>query len=193
MLCVFSFLPPLGSPCALAGFVSPARPFAVPWWLLPPLLFPLCVSRFSSLPLGALLFFFLFLSGPPLSRALSGFRPRVPWALALCFVCFVGLPLPGSPCALASFVCLARLLAAPWWFLPPPPSFVSRGFCRCRSVLRSFFLLPALCASVVSALFWFPAPGALGLGAVRCLPCWPPASRLSVRSRLSCAARLAAP
>ena len=34
-------------------------------------------------------------------------------------------------------------------------------------------------------------PGALGLGAARYLPCWPPASRLSVRSRLFRASRLA--
>ena len=71
--------------------------------------------------------FFSFLSAPPLSLAFSGFRPGVPWALALCFVCFVGLPLLGSPCALASFVCPAWPLAAPRWSLPPPPFFVS-GF-----------------------------------------------------------------
>ena len=67
-----------------------------------------------------LLFFFL-LCAPPLSLAFSGFRPRVPWASALRVVCFVGLPLPGSPCACPSFVLSARLLAAPWWLLPPHP------------------------------------------------------------------------
>ena len=101
-------------------------------WLLsagscPPPPLPFCVSRFSSLLLGALVFFFVFfffffLRAPPLSPAFSGFRPRVPWASALCVVCFVGLPLLVSPCAFPSFVLSAWPLAAPWWLLPPPPS-----------------------------------------------------------------------
>ena len=62
----------------------------------------------------------------PLSPAFSGFRPWVPWASALRVVCFVGLPLLGSPCALASFVLPAFPFAAPWWLLPPPPFCVSR-------------------------------------------------------------------
>ena len=75
------------------------------------------VSRFSSLLLGALVFFFFFFffSFPcarPLSPAFSGSRPRVPWASALCVVCFVGLPLLGSPRACPSFVLSAWLLAA---------------------------------------------------------------------------------
>ena len=53
----------------------------------------------------------------------------------------------------------------------------------------TLLLLP-LCAPVVSGLLWFPAPGALGLGAVRCLLCWPSASRLSVRLSLFRAFRL---
>ena len=71
-------------------------------------------------------FFFSLRCAPPLSVAFSGFRPRVPWASALCVVCFVGLPLLGSPCALASSVLSAWPLAAPWWLLPPPPLCVSR-------------------------------------------------------------------
>ena len=47
-----------------------------------------------------------------------------------------------------------------------------------------FFSLLPLCAPIVSGFLWFPAPGALGLGAVRCLLCWPSASRLSVRLSL---------
>ena len=50
----------------------------------------------------------------------------VPWAFALCVVCFVGLLLLGSPCALASFVCPAWPWAASWCLLPPPPFCVSR-------------------------------------------------------------------
>ena len=52
-------------------------------------------------------------------------------------------------------------------------------------------LLLPLCAPVVSGFLWFPAPGALGLGAVRCLLCWPSASRLSMRLSLFRAFRLA--
>ena len=59
-------------------------------WLLfggcSPAPLPFCVSRFSSLLLGALVFFFsffFFLCAPPLSLAFSGFQPRVPWASAL--------------------------------------------------------------------------------------------------------------
>ena len=58
---------------------------------------------------------------PPLSLALPGFLPRVPWALALCFVCFVGLPPLGSLCVLTSFVPPVWPLAAPRCLLPPPP------------------------------------------------------------------------
>ena len=58
----------------------------------PPL--PFCVSSFSSLLLGALVFFF-FLCAPALSLAFSGFWPRVPRASALCVVCFVNLPILG--------------------------------------------------------------------------------------------------
>ena len=121
--------------------------------------------------------------------AFSAFRCRVPWALALCVVFFVGLPLLGSTCALTSFVSPAW--PTPWCLLPPPPPspFVSRGFHRCSSVLC--FFSPALCAPVVSGSLWFPAPGALGLGAVCCLFCEPPASWLPVRSRPFCVSRLA--
>ena len=131
-LVVFLGLPLPGSSCARASFVSPALPLAALWWFLPPPL-PFCVSRFSSLLLVALVFFFLF-SSPSSLVPLRFLRlslvsgPRVPWASALCVVCFVGLPLLGSPRACPSFVLSAWLLAAPWWLLPPPPPplFVSR-------------------------------------------------------------------
>ena len=73
-------------------------------------------------------FFLFFLRAPPLSPAFSGFRPRVPRASALCVVCFVGLPLLGSPCDFPSSMLSAWPLAAPWWLLPPapPPLCVSR-------------------------------------------------------------------
>ena len=127
----FSRPPAPGSSCA--SFVSPAWPLAALWWFLPPP-FPFCVSRFSLLLLGALVFFVFFFffpffpCAPPLSLAFSGFRPRVPWASALCVVCSVGLPPLGSPCACPSFVLSASLVVALRWLLPPPPPplFVSR-------------------------------------------------------------------
>ena len=92
------------------------------WW--PPsssLLLPFLVALRSFV-----FFFLLSCRAPPLSPAFSGFRPRVPWASALCVVCFVGLPLLGSLCAFPSFVLSTWPLAAPWWLLSPPPLCVSR-------------------------------------------------------------------
>ena len=114
-------------------------------------------------------FFFLLLFAPPLSLAFSGFRPRVPWALALCLGFFFP---PASRLSVRSRLfcvsCLAvgcsLVVAAPP--LPPPPPFFS------------------LCAPLVFGFRWFPAPGALGLGALFCLFCGPPAAWLSVRSCL---------
>ena len=120
-------------------------------------------------------------------------RSSLPWRCAL--VVFLGLPLPGSSCARASFVSPARSLAALWWFLPPPPlPFLCLGFLSLLlgALVFFFFSSPSpLCAPVVSSFLWFPAPGALGPGAVRCLLCWPSASRLSVRLSLFRAFRLA--
>ena len=186
-LCVVCFvgLALLGSPCALASLVLPGR-----WLLFGGLLTPF-VSRCCCRRSVRCLFFYFFLWAPSLSSAFSSFRPRVPLALALCFVCFGSLRLPGSPCALASFVCPAWPLLSPWWLLPspPPPFCVSRFSSLPRGA--PFFFLLALCAAVVSCFLWFPAPGALSLSAVRFLLCWPPASQLSVRSRLFRAFRLA--
>ena len=88
-------------------------------------------------------------------------------------------------------MCPAWPLSAPWWLLSPP----THAFCVSRFsslLLGAFFFFPlSVCAPVVSCFLWFPAPGALGLGAVRWLLCWPPASWLSVRSRLFRASRLA--
>ena len=145
------------------------------------------VMCFCSVPC----FFFLFLFAPPLSLAFSGFRPRVPWALALCVVCFLCLPLLGSPCALALFVCPAWPLAAPWWLPPPPPSFSVSRFSSLTLGAPVFFFTLHCGPRLSLALSGFTAPGALGLGAVRSLLCWPPTSRLSVRSCLSPASRLA--
>ena len=153
-----------------------------------------CASPF---PLAALSFCFAWpppgWGCPPLSRCPC--RSSLPWRCAV--VVFLGLPLPGSSCAPASFVsprAVGCSLVAP----PPPPFFVSRRFHRACLVpwcfFFSFFFLPllSLCAPIVTGFLWFPAPGALGLGAVRCLLCWSSASRLSVRLSLFRAFRLAA-
>ena len=161
----------------LGGCSSPPPP-------LPPLPFvPCCFSRRRFV-----LRFFFLRCAPPLSLAFLGFRPRVPRALALCAVCFVGLPLLGSPCALASFVVSPRPLAAPWWLLPPPPPLL------CLAV----FLAAALCSVF---FFRFAPPLSLAFSGFRPRVAWalalwvffcrPPASRLSVRSRLFCVSRLA--
>ena len=128
----------------------------------------------------------------PLSLAFSGLRPVVPWALVLCFVCF-SRPLAARLSVRSRLACVSCLaVGCPLVVAPPPPGLpllccaVSVAPARCLG----FFFLP-LCAPVVSGFHWFPAPGALGLGAVRCLLCWPAASRLSVRSCLFRAFRLA--
>ena len=134
-LVVFLGLPLLGSRlvCVLRLAVGCSLVVA------PPPRPPLCL-RFSSLLLVALVcfFFFFFFLLSPRAPVVSGFLWfPAPGALGLgaCVVCFVGLPLLGSPCACPSFVLSPWLLAAPAWLLPPPPPFVSRGFRSCRSVL----------------------------------------------------------
>ena len=107
--------------------------------------------------------FFFSRCAPPLSLAFSGFPPRVPWALALCAVCFVGLPLLGSPCALASFVFPAWPLAPSWCLLPPPPLCVSRFS---SLLLGAFFYF--LCSSAVLAACSPPPPWCVR-GALCCL------------------------
>ena len=106
-----------------------------------------CASPF---PLAALSFCFAWpppgWGCPPLSRCPC--RSSLPWRCAL--VLFLGLPLPGSSCAPASFVSPAWPLAALWWFLPPPPPFL------CLAV----FVAPAWCLGVVLCFFFFffPSP-----------------------------------
>ena len=114
-------------------------------------------------------------------------------ALALCFGCF------SRPPAARLFVCsrlvgVSRLaVGCSLVVSPPPPPFlclaVSGAPAWCLGGVFFFFFSPS---SLVRPRFlWFPGPGALGLGAVRCLLCWPSASRLSVRLSLFRAFRLA--
>ena len=87
---------------------------------------PWCLAVFVAPACGLGVFFFFFLLPllPPCAPVVSGFLGfPAPGALGLgaCVVCFVGLPLLGSPCACPSFVLSAWLSAAPAWLLPPPP------------------------------------------------------------------------
>ena len=107
-------------------------------------------------------------------------------------VVFLGLPLPCSPLVwLSRFAVGCSLVVAP----PPPPPLCLAGFVApaCGLGVFFFFLLLLLspCAPVVSGFLWFPAPGCPGPRRLRCLFCWPSASRLPVRLSLFRAFRLA--
>ena len=193
------------------GWVCPGLgPFAPRFLLCPRLV---CVSRLAAgccpPPPSAVFvvfarclrffffFFFFFLSWSSLVRPcclrlslVSGPGCNGPWRYVL-FV-FLGLPLPGSPRALASFVSPAWPWAAPWGLLPPPPPppFVSRGFRRCRSVLCAVccavlcvcsrvlccFVAPVWCGCLLRRALWrCPPPwGPVLCGAVLCgvPPCY---------------------
>ena len=187
LFCVDTDTAPSGSQDATPGSRACVRVLALlvrvrraglpgAFWCASP--FPLAALPFCFAWPLRFLCFFSSLSAPPLSLAFFGFQPRVPWALALCFAFFFPSPL-GSSCALAFFF-PAWPLAAPWCFVPPPPRLplCLAGFVAAARCLPFFF--PAS-TPVVFGFLWFPAPGALGLGAVFCLLCGPPASRLSVR------------
>ena len=172
--------PPLGR-WLLFGGCSPAPP---PF-----------VSRVFVAPACGLL--------PPCAPVVSGFLWfPAPGALGLgaCVVCFVGLPLLGSPCACPSFVLPPWLLAAPAWLLPPPPPFVSRGFCSCRSVLCAVLCCASPCAVLRRAAARCvarccavrvvrAAPGAWCCGALLCVVLFPVVCRgagLSLSGRVVC-------
>ena len=142
-----------------------------------------CASPF---PLAALSFCFAW--PPPGWGCPSLFRCCCRSSL----VVFLGLPLPGS-----RLVCVSRLavgcslVVAP----PPPPTFVSGGFRRsCLWPLCFFFFSPSSSSSVRPRCLWrslVSGPGCPGPRRLRCLFCWPSASRLSVRLSLFRAFRLA--
>ena len=119
---------------------------------------------------------------------MPGSRACVPVLVRPCRVGLAGLPGAfGAPHLFLWPTCRSALLSplragvAPSWSFvcPPTPPFAS------------FFFDVVLRGPFVSCFLWLPALGALGLSAVCCLFCWPPASRLSVRSPLFCVARLA--
>ena len=112
--------------------------------------------------------------------------PGLPLSLSLLLPFLVGC-FSRPPAAWLSvrsrLVCVSRLAVGCSLVvaLLPPSPFVSRGFRRSCLVPWCFFfffffllLLFPLCAPVVSGFLWFPAPGALGLGAcVVCFVCLP--------------------
>ena len=166
------------APSLVVWLPSPCCPSPHP----PPFLFRApFVSCFLWFPApGVFLFspppasgFFIFIVRPLclwLSLVSSRGRPG-PWRCVLLFC----LP-PASRLFVSSCPVGCSLMV-----VAPPPLF------PCLAVFvaaSSFFLCPA----AVCRLCWFPAPGALGRGAVACLFCWPPASLLSVRSPLMCRA-----
>ena len=130
VLVVFFFFFFFSSRCLALRALAPGFCLLLGRWLL----VGGCSRGFcrSCLVPGCFFFFFLTLVLlSPCAPVVSGFLWfPAPAALGLgaCVVCFVGLPLLGSPCACPSFVLSAWLLAAPWWLLPshPPPIFFSR-------------------------------------------------------------------
>ena len=168
-------------PLCVSALLGPLRAVVAPLFLAA-VAVPRCLALLCF-------FFLLFFPFSPFARPcclllslVSGPGCPGPWRCVL--VVFPGLSLPGSPCALASFVSPAWPLAAPRWFLPPPPPpllclpvFVAPARAMVFFSSFFFFLLPP-CVPVVSGFLWFPAPGALGLGA-----CF---SALRALSPLSC-------
>ena len=161
-LVCFVGCPLLGSPCALGAFVFAAWPLAAPLWLLPPPHF--CVSRFSSLPLGA----------PPLFFSLLLCSCLLTWRSSAVLACCC--PPPPSSC-LCCWSPAARL------------SVSSRCFCVSRLAVRCSLVVaapPSLCVSrflslplgappfFFSAALLLPAFLALVAGSRRLLPPPPP-------------------
>ena len=160
--------------CSLA--VAPPSPF---------------VSRCCRCSVSCFFFFLLFLLAPPLSPAFSGFRPRVPWALGLCVVCFSGPP-AARLSVRSRLVCVSRLAVGSSLVVAPPPpllclavfvaaarcSFLSFLFFSCVVRPRCLWLslvsgpgcpVPRRCAFFALLASRFSAPCALSP-----LSCFPP-------------------
>ena len=119
----------------------------------------LCLAVFVALAwcLGVFFFFsfFFFLCAPPLSPVFSGFRPRVPWALALALFALFAFRF-WALCALVALSCFPPgCWLLPRGCCPPPPLCVSRF---------SFLPLGAVCRVVLC----FPGCGAAP-AAARCV------------------------
>ena len=111
-----------------------------------------------------------FFFAPPLSMAFAGFPPRVPWALALCALCFFSFAFRFSACcALLPLSCLPPGRGLLTGVCCPPPPFVSRGFRRCLSALGFFSFRCAPPLSLFSSGFRPRVPWAFAL----CVGCSP--------------------
>ena len=153
------FLAGSGGPASQARSGAPHL-FLWPLWLSA-LLGPI---RAGVAPVLVLFSFFRYLfRAPPFSPAFFGFRPRVPWALALCVVCLVGLALLGPPCALAPFVLPAWLFVVAWWLPPPPPLWCLAVFLAAAPFLVFFISLSAPPLSLAFSGFRPRVPWALAL------------------------------
>ena len=124
---------------------------------------PFCVSRFSSLLLGALVFllfffssFFFFLCAPPLSLVFSGFRPRVPWASALALFALFAF----------RFWALRALVALSCF--PPGCWLLPRGCCLPPLCVSRFSFLPL--GAVCRVVLCFPGCGAAPRCCALCRP-----------------------
>ena len=145
---------------------------------------------------------FLAGSGGPASRARSGAPHLFLWPLCLSALLgplragvaplsFAAVAVPrwlffsASRClACASFASSAWPLAALWWLLPRPPPFVSGVFVAPACGLGVFFFSSFSVRPRCLRLSLVSGPGCPGPRRLRCLFCWPSASRLSVRLSL---------
>ena len=175
------FLAGLGGPASRAGFGAPHLSCGRRFLLLcsaPSKLGLPFACRFVCLSPPFSFLFPLSLC-PPVSLAFFVFRPRVPWALALCppapafgYLFFVSLwPAWFRVCFLppsfSSFPPVSLFLF--FFFLPFPTAFFVLWVCRCGPFAAPLRLLP-LCPPLVcvSRLSWLP----LGV------PCFPSAALL---------------
>ena len=172
VLCVlFFFLPPASSSfvrsclfCVswLAGGFSPVV-------VAPPPPSPLVSRGFRRSRSAPWFFFFAPLLCAPVVSCFLSFAARGAVGLGGVFCLFFSASRCPALRALPPHVCLpvGRWLLPGGCRHPPPlPLCVSRFSSLLLGALVFFFL--PLCAPVVSGFLWFPAPGALVLGAVRC-------------------------
>ena len=150
----------------------PAWPLAAPWWLLPPP--PFCVSRFSSLPLGAVCCVLCCAVCPWLRCCAALLRVVPPGVVLLCgvlFCCARLVPLLVVPCPLALPVTLGRCALR-------------------RCVLRCSPVVCALCCVCFVVVWWCALLFAALLCAVCVLGCCAVCSLSSPLSAVLCFAVL---
>ena len=201
------FLGPLCLSVLLGSLRAGVAPFLVLCWPSPcfsfPSLFfllraPPFVFRFHPFPArGALGLGAFFFFPPPPRPVVISLRPLGLWlslvsawgALGLGAVCCLFCWPPTSRLSVRSrLLCVSRpAVGCSLVVAVPPPFLVSRFLLLAFGARFS----SSLCAPVVSGFRWFPAPRALGLGAVGFFLCGPSASLLSVRCCLVCVSRLA--